>query len=98
MQAEPDGFELVRSKTAENPSGSAALQKALLSVGTDKSSAEKLVSAGVLQDVVIPLFWKDGLVSNARSLWMIKLTDVLKEFEKEFPDGQVRWDHDYESD
>jgi len=89
---------LARSKTAEKPPGPANLRKALLSVGADKESVEKLISSKALEEVVIPLYWKDGLVSSARPFWLVKLPGFLKSFEAEFPDGQIRWDRDYESD
>jgi hypothetical protein len=89
---------LARSKTAEAPSDSAGLRKALLSVGADKDSVERLVSSRALEDAVIPIYWKDGLVSSVRPLWLVRLPEFLKSFQEEFPDGQVRWDQDYESD
>lgn len=72
-----------------------ALKKALLSVGADKQSVEKLVSSSAIDDVVIPIYWKDGLVSSVRPFWLVKLPEFLRSFEKEFPDGQVDWDKDY---
>ncbi len=84
-------------KGAEVSSGSDNLRKSLLSVGADKSSVEKLVSSKSLNDIVIPIYWKDGLVSSSRPFSLVKLPEFLKSFGKEFPDGQVRWDQDYES-
>lgn len=71
------------------------MRKALLSTGADKESVEKLVSSGAVDNVVIPIYWKDGLVSSVRPLWLVRLPEFLKSFEKEFPDGQVDWDKDY---
>lgn len=82
-------------KTSHTQSGSAVLRKALLSTGADKESVEKLVSSGAVDNVVIPIYWKDGLVSSVRPLWLVRLPEFLKSFEKEFPDGQVDWDKDY---
>jgi hypothetical protein len=88
---------LAKSKASETSSGSEGLRKALLSVGSDKDSVDRLISSKVIDDVVIPIYWKDGLVSTVRPMWLVGLPGFLKSFEKEFPDGQVRWDHDYES-
>jgi len=71
------------------------LLKSLLSVGVDKKSAGKLVGSTVIDRVVVPIYWKDGLVLQAHSVWLSKLPSFLKSFEKEFPDGQVRWDPNY---
>jgi hypothetical protein len=76
--------------------GGADLRKSLLSIGVDKGSVEKLVSSSALGRVVIPLYWKDGLVSHPHPLWLSKLPNFLRSFEEEFPDGEVRWDPDYE--
>jgi hypothetical protein len=88
---------LARSKSAGAPAGPSGLRKALLSVGADRDSVERLGSSKTLDEVVIPIYWKDGLVSSVRPLWLVKLPEFLKNFEKEFPDGQVRWDQDYNS-
>jgi hypothetical protein len=88
--------ELARKGT-ETTSGSDKLRKTLLSVGADKGSVDKLVSSKTLNDIVIPIYWKDGLVSSSRPFSLVKLPEFMKSFEKEFPDGQVRWDQDYES-
>jgi len=76
--------------------GDTELQKSLLSIGVDKGSAKKLLSSSSLGRVVIPVYWKDGLVSHADPLWLSKLPNFLNSFEKEFPDGEVRWDPDYD--
>jgi hypothetical protein len=72
------------------------LRKSLLSLGIDKKSAEKLLASRDLDEVVVPIYWKDGLVSQAHPLWLSKLPSFLKSFDKEFPDGEVRWDPDYD--
>jgi hypothetical protein len=74
----------------------AGLRKSLLSIGVDEKSAEKLLSSRALERVVVPLYWKDGLVLQARPLWLSKLPNFLRSFQKEFPEGQVRWDPDYD--
>jgi len=74
----------------------ARLRKSLLSIGVDKKSAEKLLSSRALGRVVVPVYWKDGIVSHAHPLRLSKLPDFLRSFEKVFPDSQVRWDPDYE--
>jgi hypothetical protein len=71
------------------------LRKSLLSIGVDKKSAGKLLGSAVLDRVVVPIYWKDGLELQAHSVWLSKLPSFLKSFEKEFPDGQVRWDSNF---
>jgi hypothetical protein len=73
-----------------------ALRKALLSVGVDEGSAEKLVRSRALKRIVVPAYWKDGLVFHVSSLWLQKLPSFSKSFGKVFPDGQLRWDPDYD--
>jgi len=68
----------------------------LLSTGIDKKSVEKLLGNKGLDRIVVPVYWKDGLVSQSHTLWLSKLPNFLKSFEKEFPEGQVRWDPDYD--
>jgi hypothetical protein len=80
----------------ERKTADEGLRKSLLSLGIDKKSAEKLLASRALGKVVVPIYWKDGLVSQAHSLWVSKLPSFLKSFEKEFPDGEVRWDPDYD--
>lgn len=74
----------------------ATLRKSLLSIGVDEKSAEKLLSNRTLERIVVPAYWKDGLVLQAHTLWLSKLPNFLRSFEKEFPEGQVRWDPDYD--
>jgi hypothetical protein len=80
-------------KDAEDAGG---LRKSLLSIGVDEKSAEKLLSSRALERVVVPVYWKDGLTLQAHPLWLSKLPNFLKSFQKEFPEGQVRWDPDYD--
>ena len=80
----------------KKPSGSDELRKALLSIGVEKKSAEKLLASRSLDKVVVPVYWKDGLIAQAHTLWLSKLPSFLKSFGKEFPEGQVRWDSDYD--
>jgi hypothetical protein len=72
------------------------LRKSLLSIGIDEKSAEKLLSSRALDRVVVPVYWKDGLVLQAHPLSLSKLPNFLRSFQKEFPEGQVRWDPDYD--
>jgi hypothetical protein len=74
----------------------AGLRKSLLSIGVDEKSAEKLISSRALDWVVVPAYWKDGLVLQAHLLSLSKLPDFLRSFQKEFPEGQARWDPDYD--
>jgi hypothetical protein len=72
------------------------LRKSLLSIGVDKASVEKLIASNGLDRIIAPIYWKDGLVFHVSSLALSSLPGFLKSFEKEFPDGQVRWDRDYD--
>ncbi|MDA4132634.1 MAG: hypothetical protein OK454_05855 [Thaumarchaeota archaeon] len=58
-----------------------------MSVGSDKGSVDRLISSKVIDEVVIPIYWKDGLVTTVRPMWLVKLPGFLKAFEQEFPDG-----------
>jgi hypothetical protein len=79
--------------------GAERLRKALLSIGVDKESVEKLLRSKDLDRIVVPVYWKDGLVPKPHnSFWLEKLPDFLKSFENEFPDGQIRWDPDYDEE
>lgn len=69
--------------------------KSLVSIGTDERSAKKLAASASLDKAIVPAYWKDGLSSHAHPIQLAKLPSFLKSFEKEFPDGEVRWDPDY---
>ncbi len=87
-----------KTASASSPEGGEAtggLRESLLSIGVDKKSAQKLLASRSLDKTVVPIYWKDGLVSHSGSLRLSKLPDFAKEFEKEFPDGELRWDTDY---
>ena len=84
------------SKSAKSAGSGEGLRKALLSIGVDEKSAAKLLASRDLERVVIPIYWKDGLVYHSQPFSLAKLPDLLRSFEKEFPDGQVRWDPDYD--
>jgi len=71
------------------------LREALLSIGVDRKSAEKLVSSRALERIVVPIYWKDGLVLHGGTFWLSKLPEFLKGFEEEFPDGKIGWDTEY---
>jgi len=73
-----------------------ALRKALLSAGVDEGSAEKLVRSRALKRIVVPVYWKDGLTFHISSLWLDKLPSFSKSFGRVFPEGQLRWDPDYD--
>ena len=77
--------------TGAKKGDAAVLRKSLLSIGVDEKSADKLLSSRALERLVVPVYWKDGLVSHAHPLRLSKLPSFLRSFEKEFPDGQVRW-------
>jgi hypothetical protein len=88
----------IAKSAGSNKNKTDALRKALLSIGVDKGSAEMLLGSRALERIAVPIYWKDGLVFHANSLWLPKLPNFLKSFEKVFPDGQVRWDPDYDEE
>lgn len=93
------GFcDLAKSKEAVPAAPDAdKLHKSLVSIGADKEAAKKLTASKYLDRILVPVYWKEGLESRANALWLIKLPEFLKSFAREFPDGEVRWDADYES-
>jgi len=86
---------LSKSKPSRLHQDSEKLLKSLLSIGVDKNSAERLVSSRDLGNAVVPIYWKDGIVSKVNSFWLQTLTEFLRSFALEFPDGQIRWDPHY---
>ena len=46
------------------------LQKALLSIGTDKDAVARLISSKSLGRAVIPIYWKDGIVKKTSSFYL----------------------------
>ena len=72
------------------------LHKSLISIGVDKEAAKRLVSSKSLGRIVVPLYRKSGLASRSSMLWLVKLPEFLRSFSREFPDGEVRWDGDYD--
>ncbi|MGD0636795.1 MAG: hypothetical protein ABSA72_01975 [Nitrososphaerales archaeon] len=87
-----------RDSAPESPVDIVKIHKALTSIGVDQDAAKRLTASKTLERVVVPIYWKEGLESRINSLWLIRLPEFLRSFAKEFPDGQVRWDSDYESD
>jgi hypothetical protein len=86
---------LSKSKPGQSQQDSEKLRKTLLSIGVDKDVVERLLSSRELSKAVVPIYWKDGIVSKANSFWLPTLPEFLKDFAREFPEGQVRWDSDY---
>jgi hypothetical protein len=80
----------------KNEEEAEGLRKSLLSIGVDAKSAEKLLSSRSLERIVVPVYWKDGLTLQAYPLSLSKFPNFLRSFQKEFPEGQVRWDPDYD--
>jgi hypothetical protein len=74
------------------------LRKSLLSIGVDKESVERLVTSRQLGNVVVPIYWKDGIVLKVNSFWLKMLPEFLESFAREFPDGQIRWNPDYRAE
>ncbi len=85
-----------KAKSASESKEVEHLRKSLLSIGVDKESVERLLASSGLDRIVVPVYWKDGLVFHVSSLSLSSLPAFLKSFEKEFPDSQVRWDPDYD--
>lgn len=74
------------------------LRRALLSIGTDKGAVDNLIESKSLERIVIPIYWKDGIVKKVSSFYLPGLPSFLTSFEKRFPDGEIRWDPDYEGE
>jgi len=72
------------------------LHKSLVSIGVDREAAKKLTSSKSLDRIVVPLYRKQGLASRSSTFWLIRLPEFLRSFSREFPDGEIRWDADYE--
>ena len=85
-----------KSTSSKEEKDAEQLRKSLLSIGVDKASAEKLLASTALDRIVVPIYWKDGLVFHVGSIALSKLPGFSKSFEKEFPEGQLRWDPDYD--
>jgi hypothetical protein len=89
---------LSKSKLGQSQQDSDKLRRSLLSIGVDKDSVERLVSSRDLGRVVVPIYWKDGIVLKVNTFWLQSLPQFLMDFGRDFPDGQVRWDKDYRGD
>lgn len=86
---------LPKSKPNELQENAERLRKSLLSIGVDKDSVQRILSSRELDRIVVPIYWKDGIVLKTNSFWLQTLPEFLASFSREFPDGQVRWDKDY---
>ncbi len=84
-----------KAKPVQPESDGELLREALLSVGADKKAVGRLVSSKEMERVVVPIYWKDGIVVKANFIQLLALPKLLRSFRREFPDGQVRWDPDY---
>lgn len=72
------------------------LRKTLISIGVDKEAAKRLTASKDIERIRVPIYRKEGLASRSSPLWLIRLPEFLRSFAREFPDGEVRWDDDYE--
>jgi hypothetical protein len=72
------------------------LHKSLVSIGVDREAAKRLTASKHLERIVVPIYRKDGLASRTSTLWLVRLPELLRSFAKEFPDGEIRWDTDYQ--
>jgi hypothetical protein len=72
------------------------LHKSLASIGVDREAAKRLTSSKHLEHIVVPIYRKDGLASRSSRMWLVKLPELLRSFAREFPDGEIRWDSDYQ--
>jgi len=89
---------LAKSKEAAPSKGdSRALYRSLTSIGVEKEAARKIMTSKSLDRILVPIYRREGLESRASRLWLVKLPEFLRSFAREFPDGEVRWDPDYES-
>jgi hypothetical protein len=89
---------LPKSSAAPKKEGDERLRKALLSIGVDKKSAETFLKSKALDRIVVPIYWKDGLVCKEQSVALAMVPDFLRSFAKEFTDGEIRWDASYDEE
>ncbi len=73
-----------------------ALKTALTSVGMDGPTISKLLSSAKLGSIVVPLLARGTAVDESNDLWVVKLPQFVRWFDKEFPDGLLRWDPEFE--
>ena len=85
-----------RASTQPTSEASAKLSAALVSVGVDKETISKLLSSSKLGSVVVPLHARGTVTDEFNDLWLIKLPEFVRWFMKEFPDGRMRWDSEFE--
>jgi hypothetical protein len=72
------------------------LREALKSVGVDKDTISRLLSSRRLGRITVPLFARGTVNDEFNDLWLVRLPEFLRWFEKEFPDGLLRWDPEFE--
>ncbi len=86
-----------RSKgPSPRPTATEALKTTLISVGIDGRTISKLLSSPKLGSIVVPLFARGTAVDESNDLWVIKLPQFVRWFNKEFPDGLLRWEPEFE--
>jgi hypothetical protein len=68
----------------------------MVSIGTDKETTSKLLASAKLGNVVVPLYARGTVTDEFNDLLLIRLPEFVRWFNKEFPDGLVRWDSEYE--
>lgn len=73
-----------------------ALKTALTSVGMDGRTISKLLSSAKLGSMVVPLLARGTAADESNELWVVKLPQFVRWFNKEFPDGLLRWDPEFE--
>ncbi len=86
----------MKNKVADGRKVDARLKGALRSIGVETASLQRLLSSSRLRRVVIPIYTKSGLTPDSHVFWLINLPKFLGWLQDAFPNGEVRWDSDYE--
>ncbi len=86
----------MKNKVSDSGKVDAKLRDALRSIGVETASIQKLLSSSRLRRAIVPIYTKSGLTPDSHGFWLIKLPKFLEWLEDEFPNGEVRWDSDYE--
>ncbi len=86
----------MRKKAADGGKVDTKLRGALGSIGVETASVQKLLSSSRLRRAVVPIYTKSGLTPDSHGFWLIQLPKFLEWLQDEFPNGEVRWDSDFE--
>jgi hypothetical protein len=72
------------------------LRTALNTAGAEKWIIDELLKSPKLEKVTIPIYSRAGINPDLHDFSLVRLPDFLEWFEREFPNGVLSWDPDYE--